>query len=240
MDAPPTAKLTPEHEKLFREKLDRAEPRNRVRPVEQLRSGRHAALVVGAVPERVRRHAAADVAHQRDAERDSANLHGRPRSHRAEDAYPLWEGDSIGFWDGDKLVIHTNSMRAGQYQRPQPFYTEQVEVVEVWQKTADDTMTVDIWSYDPPALVEPWYARVYLQEAVERRQESTDPLLGLRRESEQHRDKTETGSSDFSRLHVYRTRRPVRRVGNEKRILGRLRRRRARAGRCPSFAHHSA
>ena len=54
----------------------------------------------------------------------------------AEDAYPLWEGDSIGFWDGDKLVIHTSSMRAGQYQRTQPFYTEQVEIVEIWQKTA--------------------------------------------------------------------------------------------------------
>ena len=40
------------------------------------------------------------------------------RDHPSEaDAYPLWEGDSIGFWDGDKLVIHTSQMRAGQYQR---------------------------------------------------------------------------------------------------------------------------
>ena len=62
------------------------------------------------------------------------------RDHPSDaDAYPLWEGDSIGFWDGDKLVIHTSQMRAGQYQRIQPFYTEQVETVEIWQKTdADD------------------------------------------------------------------------------------------------------
>ena len=63
------------------------------------------------------------------------------RDHPSEaDAYPLWEGDSIGFWDGDKLVIHTSQMRAGQYQRIQPFYTEQVETVEIWEKTDPTTM----------------------------------------------------------------------------------------------------
>jgi len=82
------------------------------------------------------------------------------REHPApEDAYPLWLGDSIGFWDGDKLVIHTNDMREGQYQRLQPHYSDQVETVEIWQKTADDTMVVDTWVYDPPALIEPWYTK---------------------------------------------------------------------------------
>jgi hypothetical protein len=115
-----------------------------------------------------------------------------------EDAYPLWEGDSIGFWDGDKLVVHTDSMRAGQYQRPQPFYTEQVEVVEVWQKTADDTMTVDIWSYDPPALVEPWYARIFFKKLS-----NTDKGLRIRywdcgENQNNVVTQTETGSSDFA------------------------------------------
>ena len=82
------------------------------------------------------------------------------RGHPApEDAYPLWEGDSIGFWDGDKLVVHTTQMRSGQYQRIQPNYTEQVEVVEIWQKTDERTLSVDVWVYDPPALTEPWYTR---------------------------------------------------------------------------------
>lgn len=76
-----------------------------------------------------------------------------------EDAYPLWLGDSIGFWDEDRLIIHTSQMRAGQYQRIQPSYSEEVETVEIWQKINDDTITVDMWVYDPPALLEPWYAR---------------------------------------------------------------------------------
>jgi len=74
------------------------------------------------------------------------------------DRYPLYDGDSIGFWDGQKLVIHTNQLQAGIYQRSQPDYTEQVETVEIWQKL-DDKLAVDVWVYDPPSLVEPWYAK---------------------------------------------------------------------------------
>jgi hypothetical protein len=76
-----------------------------------------------------------------------------------EDRYPLYNGDSIGFWDGDRLVIHTNQLRAGIYQRGNPDYTEQVETVEMWRKDADGTIGVDVWVYDPPALSEPWYTR---------------------------------------------------------------------------------
>ena len=76
-----------------------------------------------------------------------------------EDAYPLWLGDSIGFWDDDRLIIHTTQMRSGQYQRIQPDYSEEVESVEIWQKVDNDTINVDMWVYDPPALVEPWYTR---------------------------------------------------------------------------------
>lgn len=74
-----------------------------------------------------------------------------------EDAYPLWLGDSIGFWDDDRLIIHTTQMRDGQYQRVQPHYSDQIETVEIWQKIDDETIAVEIWCYDPPALLEPWY-----------------------------------------------------------------------------------
>jgi hypothetical protein len=77
----------------------------------------------------------------------------------AEDRYPLYDGDSIGFWDGDKLVIHTNQLTGGIYQRRNPDYTDQVETVEIWRKTSDKLLEVDVWVYDPPALVEPWYTR---------------------------------------------------------------------------------
>jgi hypothetical protein len=76
-----------------------------------------------------------------------------------EDRYPLYNGDSLGFWDGDRLVIHTNQLQAGIYQRSHPDYTDQVETVEIWQKADDATLAADVWVYDPPALVEPWYTR---------------------------------------------------------------------------------
>lgn len=76
-----------------------------------------------------------------------------------EDRYPLYNGDSIGFWDGDKLVIHTNQLHGGIYQRAQPDFTDQAETVEIWHKPDDKTLHADVWVYDPPALTEPWYTR---------------------------------------------------------------------------------
>ena len=55
-------------------------------------------------------------------------------------------------------------MRENMLQRIQPMTSEQAEIVEVWYKTAPDTLIADTWLYDPIALVEPWYARqVYKQ-----------------------------------------------------------------------------
>jgi hypothetical protein len=76
-----------------------------------------------------------------------------------EDRYPLYNGDSIGFWDGQKLVIHTNQLKAGIYQRGQPDYSDQVETVEIWYKVDDNAIGADVWVYDPPVLQEPWFAR---------------------------------------------------------------------------------
>src|SRR5262245_8576953 len=76
----------------------------------------------------------------------------------AEDRLPIPNGDTIGFWDGPRLVMHTNQLKAGIYQRGNPDYTDQVETIEIWQKTDDRTVGVDVWVYDPPALLEAWYA----------------------------------------------------------------------------------
>ena len=73
-----------------------------------------------------------------------------------EEAYALWNGDSVGFWDGDSLVIHTVQLMGGQYQRSQPDYTDQVETVERWRKVDDNTIEATVTIYDPPSLVKPW------------------------------------------------------------------------------------
>jgi len=82
------------------------------------------------------------------------------RDHIPEaDRYPLYNGDSIGFWDGERLVVHTNQLQSGIYQRSQPDYTDQVETVEIWYKADDKTLRADVWVYDPPALTEAWFTK---------------------------------------------------------------------------------
>lgn len=77
-----------------------------------------------------------------------------------EDAYPSWNGDTIGFWDGDILVTHTKHLMPGQFQRGvQPNYSDQVTVVERWRKVEANKLQADVWVYDPANLVEPWYTR---------------------------------------------------------------------------------
>ena len=114
------------------------------------------------------------------------------------DRFPTWDGDSIGFWDGNKLVIHTNQVSPGQYTRGQPDHSEQVETVEVWQKVDDDSIVVDVWAYDPPALREPWYVRQYYEKLS-----NDDQLLRIHYWhcfENQNNDvvETEEGSTDFT------------------------------------------
>jgi hypothetical protein len=75
------------------------------------------------------------------------------------DAYPLYYGDSIGFWTGKMLVIHTSQVTAGIFHRNDPQYSEQLDAVEVWNKVDPETILVDVWVYDPETLLEPWYVR---------------------------------------------------------------------------------
>jgi hypothetical protein len=80
------------------------------------------------------------------------------REHTAEaDRYPLALGDSIGFWDGPKLVIHTSQLMARSMDRNAPEQSDKMETVEVWEKINPTTITVDVWLYDPAVYLEPWY-----------------------------------------------------------------------------------
>jgi hypothetical protein len=194
----PTAKLTPEHERLLRDKLDKVAQGIEFDPLSNCEpAGMPRWIVEPFLKEFV------VTPHQvwliNEMQNEIRRVYTDGRDHPSEaDAYPLWEGDSIGFWDGDKLVIHTSQMRAGQYQRIQPFYTEQVETVEIWQKTDPTTMTVHVWAFDPPALAEPWYTK-----QVYKRLTNDDASLRIRYwncgENQNNAvERTETGTSDFS------------------------------------------
>jgi hypothetical protein len=96
---------------------------------------------------------------------------GRP--HIPDDeAYPLWEGDSIGFWNGDTLVVHTNNLKKGQYQRQQPDYSEKTTTVEQWHKIGPNMIEDVVDVYDPEGLAKPWHV-------VQRYQRVTTPNLRI-------------------------------------------------------------
>lgn len=159
MDALPTADLTPEFERRLLDKLDAIDEGIEYDP---LSAGNPAGMPRWLSEPFLRDFAVTprETWLINEMMNEVRRIYTDGRDHPpAADAYPLWEGDSIGFWDGDRLIIHTAQLRAGQYQRIQPEYTNQIEVVEIWQKTDDDTMQVDVWCYDPPALKTPWYVR---------------------------------------------------------------------------------
>ena len=84
---------------------------------------------------------------------------GRDHPDEAE-RYPLYYGDSIGFWDEGKLVIHTNQLMARYMGRNNLYQSDAIETVEIWETVAEDRIEVDAWIYDPSILEEPWHTRV--------------------------------------------------------------------------------
>jgi hypothetical protein len=86
----------------------------------------------------------------------------------AEERYPLYYGDSIGFWDGPKLVIHTNQLMERSMGRNQPTQSEKMETVEIWQSVNPTTVKADVWIFDPALYTEPWYVqRLYAKQPNE-------------------------------------------------------------------------
>jgi hypothetical protein len=43
--------------------------------------------------------------------------------------------------------------------RNQPMQSEKMETVEIWEKTDPNTITIDVWLFDPRLYLEPWYVQ---------------------------------------------------------------------------------
>jgi len=90
------------------------------------------------------------------------------QEHQNTDAKHLAAGDSIGFWDDDKLVIWTKWINPADYLRGMPLTSNQFELVETWQQVtrADGSrqLVTQVTFYDPIALVKPLSA-VYSHDA---------------------------------------------------------------------------
>jgi hypothetical protein len=131
------------------------------------------------------------------------------RDHTPEaDRYPLWEGDSIGFWDGQKLVVHTDEMDKGIYGRTSPSHSDQVEVVEIWQRVSKLNVDVDAWMYDPAALKAPWFVKFRLVQ-----QPNPDKFFRIRQwECNENPNnvviKDASGASNYQKLDFEHDRKP--------------------------------
>ena len=70
-----------------------------------------------------------------------------------------WYGDTIGFWDGDKLVLNTKFLYPADFTRWSPMTSNQFETVEIWQLKKYDggieRLEVQATFYDKFAFLKP-------------------------------------------------------------------------------------
>jgi hypothetical protein len=72
-------------------------------------------------------------------------------------AHPKWHGESVGFWDEDVLVVHTNQIRGW---KGLPFeFTDDLETVERYWLDGD-TMRGELFLYDPNVFVRPYFSQL--------------------------------------------------------------------------------
>lgn len=63
---------------------------------------------------------------------------------------PSYMGESIGFWDGDELVVWTKNLHPNMRGHGEAEYSDQMEMIERYYKTGNN-LVVDVTRYDPKA-----------------------------------------------------------------------------------------
>jgi hypothetical protein len=83
------------------------------------------------------------------------------RKHQ-DDPDPTYQGDSIGHWEGDTLVVDSTGFIPNSYIAPGVHHSDAMRIEEHIRRVAPDTMEIRQTIYDPKALLEPWtVTRVY-------------------------------------------------------------------------------
>ena len=81
------------------------------------------------------------------------------QEHKNIDGTHSPEGDSIGFWVDDTLIVHTVDIYPNDYFRGQPPTSNQFESVEVWRlvplANGDRRLSVNVTFYDKLSLLRP-------------------------------------------------------------------------------------
>ncbi len=147
---------------------DRGRP-GELRPARPLRAARPAALPARAVHARVHQPAERVVPDQRLRAVDPPRAIGKEHSN----VYGThsWYGDTIGFWDGDKLVLNTKYLYPADFTRWSPMTSNAFETVEIWQLKKYDggieRLEVQATFYDKYVFVKPVSAVYAFRHATE-------------------------------------------------------------------------
>jgi hypothetical protein len=80
------------------------------------------------------------------------------RGHRLEEQqFPQWMGESIAFWEGNALVVHTNQIHAWNATHSMFEWSDQMTAVERYERMGND-LVAEVTLYDPVAFVQPLHA----------------------------------------------------------------------------------
>jgi hypothetical protein len=82
--------------------------------------------------------------------------------------FAKWHGESIGVWDDDALIVHTNQIRGWTGGLSE--FTDNLETVERYRRV-DDTIEGEITLYDPEVFVSPVNSRLRFELDPETRPE---------------------------------------------------------------------
>jgi hypothetical protein len=86
-------------------------------------------------------------------------VHTDGKGHRPDDQqFPQWLGESIGFWDGAALVIHTNQIRQWNATHSLFEWSDQLTAVERYERVGNEILA-EVTLYDPVAFLYPLHAR---------------------------------------------------------------------------------
>jgi hypothetical protein len=68
---------------------------------------------------------------------------------------PQWYGESVGFWNGNQLVVWTANVQPWTLSHSMFEYSDKLEVIETFTPEENGGLVVDATFYDPEAFVRP-------------------------------------------------------------------------------------
>ena len=75
----------------------------------------------------------------------------------ADQLWPMWNGHSVGHWEGDTLVVEAISMRGDTpFDRSESPHSEKLRIEERWRKVDPTHIEVKLVLTDPVAFTRPW------------------------------------------------------------------------------------